>query len=152
MAKVWYFAYGSNMSEIQMNQRGLFSSRREEAVLPDYKFVFNKRSQNSPTESFANIASSPGDSVFEWLTELNMDSVQVLDMFEGYPRHYNRSFIEVFVDGTPHSALVYTAMPEWISESLFPSKTYSKKILDNLPPSCSEDYWNSVLRRSIGNK
>ena len=61
--EIYYFAYGSNMSEKRMINRGLTPLSKQLGTLENYKFIINKKSYKNPNLGFANVMPSENDYV-----------------------------------------------------------------------------------------
>lgn len=82
----YYFAYGSNMNQQRMIERGMEIISAEFAILKDYKLVFDKPKRDGSTA--ANVRIAAGKSVEGTLYKVNTVDMRKLDKFEpGYERH-----------------------------------------------------------------
>lgn len=138
---VFYYAYGSNMSEQRMLDRKITFFSRKFGILKDYKLVFNKISKSNNNISFANIVESIGDFVEGVIYEINEYDIKKLDKFEGYPVHYTRK--NVIIDNI--SCVVYVAQNEWVKEGIYPTKEYINYLLE-AKDMLSEDYYNKIKK------
>lgn len=133
---MYYFAYGSNMSSNQMRQRGIYFTTKFPAVLEGYELQFNKRSGTDSAVGYASITPNAAEQVYGWVYEV--ENLTPLDIFEGYPKHYLRSDVQVKLLDRPGtlSATTYVANDDWISIGLRPTKAYLDRIVANLqsPP------------------
>jgi len=136
---VFYYAYGSNMSEQRMLDRKISFFSRKFGILKDYKLVFNKISKSNNNISFANIVESVGDIVEGVIYEINEDDIKKLDKFEGYPIHYIRK--NLIIDNK--SCIVYIAQDQWIKEGVYPTKEYINYLLE-AKDVISEEYYNKI--------
>lgn len=138
---VFYYAYGSNMSEQRMLDRKITFFSRKFGILKDYRLVFNKISKSNNNISFANIVESIGDFVEGVIYEINEYDIKKLDKFEGYPLHYTRK--NVIIDNI--SCVVYIAQNEWIKEGVYPTKEYINYLLE-AKDLLSEEYYNKIKK------
>lgn len=138
---VFYYAYGSNMSEQRMLDRKIRFFSRKFGILKDYRLVFNKISKSNNNISFANIVESIGDFVEGVIYEINEYDIKKLDKFEGYPLHYTRK--NVIIDNI--SCVVYIAQNEWIKEGVYPTKEYINYLLE-AKDLLSEEYYNKIKK------
>jgi len=123
----YYFAYGSNMNPERMKERGADFKSIKRAVLKGYKLVFNKRSRRYGESACANIEPDENSVVEGVLYELKEPEVALkqLDFYEGYPTNYDRIKVVVETDeGEKIEAFTYVAQPEYIDNTLKPSKKY----------------------------
>jgi len=132
MGRIKYFAYGSNMSEKRMIDRGLTPSGKQIGILNNYKFLINKKSFKNPDKGFANIQISDGDVVEGILYEVSESDIKKLDRFEGYPKHYSRKTLMIQTQNKEFvSAIVYIAQPNWTSQKeLNATEEYKNFILE----------------------
>ena len=103
----YYFAYGSNMNQLQMQERCPQSILVGKAVLYEYKIDFTIYSEKRQC-GCADIVPSPALEVWGLLYSVNDSDRRALDMFEGHPIHYQRCTVVVFDDvGVSHNAFSY---------------------------------------------
>ena len=126
-----YFAYGSNMNEQRMIDRGLTPSFKTVALLENFEFLMNKKSLKLPGVGFANIEPKNSHAVEGILYTVTEDEIKMLDKFEGYPKHYDRVEVTVSTLEGNEFAIAYIAKPEWvIKEGLKTSKEYKGHIIE----------------------
>jgi|GEM_PF-5892718 len=121
--KIFYFAYGSNMSASRMEKRVSTFSLRVAARIYGWELHFNKTAKDDPTRGYANIIPSNNkESVVEGvLYEVTPEAITILDRREGYPDHYGKEELEVILaDGSTCKALVYIANPDKVNTGLTP--------------------------------
>lgn len=122
---MYYFAYGRNMNPAVMNKRGVWHRPGRPAVLEGYELKFNKRSSGRLIHGYANIEPNPESHVPGVLYEVNEESIETLDRFEGYPDHYRRQTVEVKTDfGRIEQAICYIAQPDYVQDGLLPTQEY----------------------------
>lgn len=92
-----YFAYGSNLSARQMQQRCPGAKRLYTARLPHYRLVFTAGSRGSKGGT-ATILRQQGGQVAGGVYELDERCRLALDRHEGYPAVYDRMNVIVFND------------------------------------------------------
>lgn len=140
---MYYFAYGTNMSENKMRALTRFT-KREGARLEGYKIVFNKQSNTDPRVGFANIEPDPDSVVHGVLYEIDENGLAKLDISEGSPDHFARQEMEVVTSsGEKVRAEVYVASDPKVRPGLKPSKSYIANLLggkDVLP----KEYFKSL--------
>lgn len=120
-----YFAYGSNMNAKRMKDREVNFSKRELAILKDYKLCFNKQASRNTNEGYANLIPKNGIATEGILYEIDAQDIEKLDKLEAYPNHYTKKTIKVELEnGDEVDALVYIAQPDKIKEGLKPTKEY----------------------------
>ena len=132
--EIYYFAYGSNMSERRMISRGLTPLNKQIGVLENYKFIINKKSFKNPELGFANVMLSEKDNVEGIVYKVLESDIKKLDKFEGAPKHYTKELLTIrLFDGELVQAIVYIANPNWVSETVLKSTTeYKNYILEGI--------------------
>jgi len=118
-----YFAYGSNLSKKQMQERCSGFNPLYRATLPNYKLVFTGWSRQWRGGT-ATIKAVKGGKVQGALYEGTDKDFQLLDRFEGAPGEYRRLNILVFdEDGRAIQAVTYIKSGQ--IEETQPSKEYA---------------------------
>jgi gamma-glutamylcyclotransferase len=121
--KILYFAYASNLSKKQMQERCPDCRPRFTAVLPNYKLVFAgwSRAWHGGT---ATIKSFRGEKVHGAIYEVTDTCLRQLDKYE---TGYSRLNVTVFdEDNQPHQAVTYIKSGQL--EETLPSKEYAAVI------------------------
>lgn len=83
-----YFAYGTNMSRRQMNDRCPSNKILSKAKLKGYKFIFNSR-------GVATIILADKVEVHGVIYEIDKECLENLKRYEGYPNFYEIEDVEV---------------------------------------------------------
>ncbi len=139
---VYYFAYGSNMNPDRMNKRKAYFTNRLFAKLDKYRIEFNKTSTANPNEGFTNIIPDDDSIVEGALYEVEWESIERLDYFEGYPDAYRREEVCVTTsDGEKQKAITYIANDNQTSDGLKPSREYLNHLLRG-KDLLSEEYYS----------
>ena len=128
--KSYYFAYGSNMNSRRVQARAMAYDSVEGAVLPGYRFAFNKKSVKFPGAASANVVANDRSSVEGVLYHL-CDEKQILamDPYEGYPIRYDRKLLNVNTLAGQVAVWVYIANADYIEEGLRPTQWYLRHLL-----------------------
>lgn len=144
----YYFAYGSNMNLTRVQHRQMGFTETFAGQLKNYRLVFNKRSLKYPGAGAANVVRSQGQ-VAEGIIYRLSDprQIEVMDPFEGYPKHYDREHLLVETAKGKCRAWVYLANPEYVDEDLKPAKWYLNHLLAGRA-FLSEGYVQSLSRTS----
>ena len=132
----WYFAYGSNLDQKRMNERGVKFSKMIPVVLDDFILKFNKVSKKQG--AVANIQFYKGGTVEGILYEV--ESLEQMDRYEGFPNHYNR--VQMDIEG--YNAWVYIAQPQYIQEGLKPKQEYLNHLLEG-KQFLSDGYYEKLM-------
>lgn len=126
----YYFAYGSNMNPVRVEQRNMSFHSAESGSLQDYALRFNKRSVKYPGAASANVVATE-HAITEGVVYRLIDpgQIETMDPYEGYPRRYNRVALPIKVDSGMVDAWVYIANDEYITEGLLPARWYLEHLL-----------------------
>lgn len=101
-----YFAYGSNMSHSQFNERCPTGKFIKRARLYNHQLIFDGTSNWGG--AVANIIPFPGGVTWGGLFEIDNRCLKLLDKYEGHPQSYNRqNFVVVDDVESPIEALAY---------------------------------------------
>ncbi|HSC77536.1 MAG TPA: gamma-glutamylcyclotransferase family protein [Candidatus Acidoferrales bacterium] len=123
---VWYFAYASNMSRTQVEQRAGAPGEEKVARLDNYELNFDKVTRGGTGS--ANIVPADGQTVWGVLYRLSETQLRTLDRFEGVPEHYRRSEVNVTdAEGSKVGAQVYLARK--VRKGLKPDRHYLTRII-----------------------
>ena len=122
--KILFFAYGSNMSHSQMNERYPGNKFIKRVFLDGYKFVYDG---NSERGAVGNIIKSKNSKVYGGLFEITEENLAALDGSDGYTDNYNRMDIEV-VDDENNSYQAFVYFRKWKRRGT-PSPLYRKIVI-----------------------
>ncbi len=100
-----YLAYGSNMSTENMAIRCPNAKIIGTGVLKDWRLMF--KGDTPFVTTYATIEEWEGYSVPFVLWEITKRHERQLDLYEGYPKHYQKKYIEVEMDGEKYNAMIY---------------------------------------------
>ncbi|KVN30789.1 hypothetical protein WJ63_08475 [Burkholderia pyrrocinia] len=148
MSRIYYFAYGSNMSRSRLAERlarhGETLLERRAAILDGYRLAFNKVSSKHDWIGFANIVPAAGARVEGTLNAISPHALDVLDSIELVPHHYLRTGVLATdaLTGAPIAAFAYVANPEMVRPNLKPTRDYLAHLLaadDILPMTYLDD-------------
>ena len=139
--KIYYFAYGSNLSLKQMGMRCPHAKFIAKAKINDYRLAitgYSPRWKGGP----ATITKEKGAVVWGVVYELDKDCLLRLDGFEGvkYKFYERKNLTCHFVNGKTRLITTYIKEPKRITH---PSKLYRNTIIRgarafDLPPAYSE--------------
>lgn len=141
--KELYFAYGSNMSIAQLKERKVDHKYLGKAILSNYQLLFNKLANGELSVGYANIVPKENSTVEGLLFEV--DNLNALDRFEGYPNHYKREVVNLSFEGNPIVAITYVAVHSKTAENLKPEKEYLNRLL-SAKGKLSEGYYDGLAR------
>ena len=136
----YYFAYGSNLSIVQMNVRCPESKVVGIARLDNFKWIINKR-------GYANIVDSQADYVEGVIYSISKADEFALDKYEGVPNSYKKYIKDVIFDNSIIKCLVYI---DPITELGRPKKDYVERLLTGKNDSKLNDdfyskYWKCFV-------
>jgi len=104
---MFYFAYGSNMDERQMQSRCPESALVGIAILDGYRLGFTRYSKNR-NGGVADIVSEQNQSVWGLIYKVTAKDMETLDAMEGRGKAYERMAATVrFLDGRTVEAETY---------------------------------------------
>ncbi len=87
---MYYFAYGSNLHREQMQNRCSESVPVAKVRLKGYRLNFNR---------VADIVKDEGSEVWGAVYTVSPEDIKSLDLYEGYPRFYDKLDLEVIGEG-----------------------------------------------------
>lgn len=139
MNDLFYFAYGSNMNPERMTARGAEFDSYEHGLLQHYRLRSNKISKKYKTMAFVNIEPCFEDQVFGVLYKLahHVDLAE-LDRKEGYPTHYEKTFVPVHTKDGVKIALVYIATRTWSNDNDLPMPAEYKELMNEGLEKCED--------------
>lgn len=150
--KLYYFAYGSNLSLSRLIERvgGLGKVKRVgSVVLPGYSLTFDCGWR---THSYANVKKADSD---EYIVEgvgyeLSDAQISRLDFYEGWPYHYTKFY---FRDHKGRMMFGYWSMDKYYSSNALPDIKYLNYLItgareNNLTATLAflEKYKESILQ------
>lgn len=91
--RLWYFAFGANMSSEVLARRGVRPLASEAARLDDHVLFFGERGIPLLEPGFATIGAAPGETVWGVLHHLRAGDLDVLRSYEG--NTYSRRQVRV---------------------------------------------------------
>jgi gamma-glutamylcyclotransferase (GGCT)/AIG2-like uncharacterized protein YtfP len=125
--RMYYFAYGSNMSHRQMADRCKKTVFVKRVFLADHRFVYDGYSK-CREGAVANVVKQCGNRVWGGLFEITLGDLRNLDIHEGYPKIYQRREEAVQdEDGNTYPAILYYRTGE---EQGGPSPKYRQVIVE----------------------
>ena len=137
-AKRLYFAYGSNMANLQMKNRCPDCRRIDSAKLPGYRWIISSR-------GFATIIPSQQDEVEGVLFEISDEDEKSLDCYEG--TSYEKKAISVETQNGQIIAFTYI---DRIQDEGKPKDEYIKRINKGLEDAnLSIQYINKYIKKFI---
>ena len=102
-----YIAYGSNLNLPQMAFRCPTAEVAGVSELKDYELLF----RGGRRGAVATVEPKEGSFVPVLLWKIRQKDEEALDIYEGYPRLYDKQMMDVELDGRSVSAMVYIMTP-----------------------------------------
>jgi AIG2-like family. len=125
MKKLLYIAYGSNLNKYQMQYRCPGSVFVSSAELQDHRLSF----KGYTGSAVATVEPAPEKSVPVGVWQITSKDEDALDIYEGYPRLYQKKSLTVTVaSGETVRAMIYTIDPALMHG--VPSKSYYETLLE----------------------
>lgn len=116
----------------RMRARGVDFESFEYGVLQHYRLRCNKISQKFRDRGFVNIEPCFEDNVYGVLYKLSPNAnLMDLDKKEGYPVHYEKTFVPVHTAFGVKFSLVYVATRAWTSENDLPASEDYKNFMSS---------------------
>jgi len=127
--KLKYFAYGSNLHPVRLEDRTPSCRYLLQASLPYYKLSFHKESGGS-SKCNALKTSKPENEVLGIVYEINEDEKDGLDKAEGLGCGYDEKEIFVYSSGDQIKVFTYLANHNYIDDSLSPFDWYKGLVVE----------------------
>ena len=103
----YYVAYGSNLNLEQMAKRCPDAEFVGTGMLEEYELQFRGKAGGA----YATIEQKTGKQVPILLWKISGRDEKRLDLYEGYPSFYGKQTVEVEIDGTAYTAMLYEMQP-----------------------------------------
>jgi gamma-glutamylcyclotransferase len=137
-----YFAYGSNMNPERMLGRDVSFHHAAPATLLNFELAFNKVCSASKGEGYANIVNKKGAVTLGVLYDINYAGLRTLDLYEGYPLHYGRRQMYVYVGERKFKTWVYYAQQGMVGKGLKPSPLYLSHLISGAARYLPKEYFD----------
>jgi gamma-glutamylcyclotransferase (GGCT)/AIG2-like uncharacterized protein YtfP len=142
--RIYYFAYGSNLSKKQMKERNLTTYESHKGFIENYKLKFNKESKDGSSK--ANIIQEQSEKVWGVCYELDSEGFNNLKECE---KGYNEQEILVFDENRKMLLIAKTFISNKICDKL-PTKDYMDKIIEGAKQhELPEDYIKNLEKQPI---
>ena len=129
MSTIKYFAYGSNLHPVRLQERVPDSSFLSTATLTGYQLRFHKRSDDGSSKADAWYTGNANDVIYGALYQMPASERLVLDRYEGVGKGYEVERLEVVTDDEAHEAFVYIAQASHIEPNMKPYHWYRELVL-----------------------
>ncbi len=148
-ARVWYFAYGSNMQPATFaERRGIVPAQALPARALGWRLVLDKPPLVPIGESFANLIATAGAETFGVVYEITPDDLSHVDLTEGVLiGNYTR--VEIAVEPLASSdgpARAFTLVSDQRAPDLRPSDRYMQLLIEGAKHHGLPDAWIAMLR------
>jgi len=146
-----YFAYGSNINLNQMAYRCPAAEVVGPVVLNDYKLLFRG---NYRGNGVATIAPHKGRKVHGLLWRITPECEKSLDVYEGFPRLYDKQPVTVRDQNGQAVTVMAYVMTDLCREPAVPSNVYYNGILEGyrqngLPTAALERAWEHSVKEVL---
>jgi gamma-glutamylcyclotransferase len=126
MSIIHYFAYGSNLHPLRLQQRIPSAQLVGTTTLADYELTFTKRGQDSSGKGHIQPAAGQSQ-VHGAVFEMAAEHIADLDRFEG--AGYEQNTFELAVSGQPYSCFAYVGLATHLDDNLQPFHWYKSLIV-----------------------
>ncbi len=126
---LYYLAYGSNLHPHRLSERVASCRPIEMVVLDNYSLRFHKRSKDNSGKCNAFYTGHSEDRIHGVIYEFNSTEKKVLDNIEGIGKGYEVKFLSIPVFGIEQEVFIYTAIEDYIDETLKPYSWYKELVL-----------------------
>lgn len=145
VSEILYIAYGSNLNLSQMKHRCPTARVLGASEIQDYELVF----RGSRYSAVATIEPCKGSNVPVLLWGIQPEDEKSLDRYEGYPNFYEKENMEIVLNGSTVSAMVYVMTPG--HELGIPSKRYKTSIEEGyMDAGFDTDILQNAVDKTIG--
>lgn len=125
-----YFAYGSNLHPIRLEDRLGPVEFMGIGTLKFTDLTFNKVGGDGSGKATILTTSNPASRVLGAVYSLSKKQEKLLDGFESLGKGYHKSFVEVEMDNVQEmSCFTYEGMPEYVDDSSLPFHWYKKLVV-----------------------
>ncbi len=91
---IYYFAYGSNMDEVQMKERCPWARKIGVGYIPGYE-LFSSHYSGKWKGGVFSIKENTTTDVFGIIYDVTPDCIEMLDIYEGYPHVYRKEKLKI---------------------------------------------------------
>ena len=141
---MFYFAYGSSMEHRHMQECCPGAKFVGLAILDGYWLVFDSFSPRWGG-AMANITPSAQDEVWGGLYEIADEDIAKIDNYEGYPKYYKRSILDVLRPGREGKIKAWVYFREPQADGV-PSRRYQETLIRGARDcGIPEDYIASMI-------
>jgi gamma-glutamylcyclotransferase (GGCT)/AIG2-like uncharacterized protein YtfP len=128
--RLLYFAYGSNLHPLRLQQRVPSSRAFASATLDRYKLQFHKRGADGSGKCNVLYSGRGEDLVIGVLYAMSASEKQLLDQAEGLGKGYNEVSVSVTtIQKEQYQAFCYVANPAYVEDQLSPFIWYKQLVV-----------------------
>ncbi len=124
-----YFAYGSNLHSVRLQQRVPSCSFLDVAKLTRYQLKFHKHNPDGSGKCNLLYTGDEKHEVFGVIYNIFASEKGLLDEAEGVGQGYDVTEISLSGEKGPHTAFSYVAHPEYINDALYPYPWYKALVV-----------------------
>lgn len=130
MTTLHYFAYGSNLHPLRLQQRVPSAALVGVAELGSFRLVFHKRGQDDSAKCSLLASASETDRVYGAIYTMSAGHKGLLDRFEGLGNGYRDQVLQIRFLGRDYPCLTYIAQETHIVDDLRPYHWYKELVLN----------------------
>lgn len=130
MSKLYYFAYGSNLHPIRLQERVPSAVVIGVVKAEGRKLIFSKRSKDLSGKCSFYDSGNPNDAVYGVLYEFDTADKEKLDRAEGKGYGYNEQLVSFELNGKAYNSFTYIADHEYLDSSLVPYEWYKQFVVE----------------------
>ncbi|KQC14526.1 MAG: hypothetical protein APR63_14040 [Desulfuromonas sp. SDB] len=140
---MYYFAYGSNMNLLRLQNRLGYTPKYQKGVLDDYELIFNLTNKRIPGSAYANIRKKAQSKVEGILYSISEEDFKKLDLYEAFPKHYIKIQVLVKNSHAVVNATTYIGNKDLLENNLKPTREYINYLL-NPAVELSPEYYKKL--------
>lgn len=126
---LYYFAYGSNLHPLRLQQRVTSATLLGVSCLNGYRLFFHKRSIDGSGKCSISATGNHGDVVHGAIYTLAQTDKAVLDAYEGKGAGYLDRPVVLEYKDRPYSCFTYQAQLAYIDDDLRPYRWYKEMVV-----------------------
>jgi gamma-glutamylcyclotransferase len=130
MIKLHYFAYGSNLHPLRLQERVPSATVIGVVEAEGRKLTFSKRSKDGSGKCNFFDSENSSDVVYGVLYEINSSEKGALDRAEGKGYGYHEQLVSFELEGVHYCAFTYVADSQHIDSSLLPYEWYKRFVIE----------------------
>ncbi|MEN0036414.1 MAG: gamma-glutamylcyclotransferase family protein [Cellvibrio sp.] len=147
MIKLHYFAYGSNLHPLRLQERVPSAAVIGVVKAPGRKLTFSKRSKDLSGKCSFYESGNTDDILYGVLYEFDSVDKEKLDRAEGKGNGYNEQLVSFELNGQTYTPFTYVAQHDYLDGSLRPYDWYKQLVVEGAKYHSMPDEYISWLER-----